>query len=60
MKVNTKTKMNNINPYQEMGRCPECNNMNQIFMGGYNFLTKYNAILKCTKCGNVHTKKITK
>ena len=44
------------NPYQEMGRCPECNNSNQDFMDGYSWPDGFHAILKCKKCEHVHTK----
>lgn len=46
-----------VNPYQEMGRCPKCNSIHHVFLGGYNMLNTYNAILKC-KCSHVWTKVI--
>jgi uncharacterized Zn finger protein len=45
-----------VNPYQEMGRCPECNSFKQDFLDGYNWPDGFHAILKCKKCEHVHTK----
>ena len=55
MSIKTDVKYNGVNPYQEMVRCPKCNKAAPIFMGGYNQLDKYHAILKC-KCSHVWTK----
>ena len=56
--ISTDNKLKGINPYQEMGKCTQCESMHLLFMGGYNVLENYNAILKCAKCGNVFTKLI--
>ena len=47
-----------VNPYQEMEKCTQCDSTDHVFIGGYNMLEFYHAILRCNKCSNVWTKLI--